>query len=90
MIRPRSIVILYNCPDCGHDWNDTWSCMVNADCPACGAKDIEPLDQDLSGAFEIVLDMARAKYNDATLSTQEQRDAIDAVTVYHMLNVKGN
>ncbi len=87
------MIISYNCPDCGHDWTDTWSCMVNGQCPACGAKDIEPLDPDLSEAFETVLHMARELLGqDAARADRfpTERAAIDAVQVYYILNVKGN
>ncbi|MFV1943447.1 hypothetical protein VPH49_21785 [Pseudomonas luteola] len=39
----------YECPNCGTEWEDTWDCACNDQCPECGAKDIEPYDsQDLS------------------------------------------
>lgn len=34
----------YECPICGHKWQDEWSCACNEECPECGASDIEPVD----------------------------------------------
>lgn len=40
--------IYYKHIDCkvtpGIEWEDTWSCACNGECPACGMKDIEPID----------------------------------------------
>lgn len=30
---------------CGVEWDDTWSCGCNDDCPVCG-KEIEPYDSE--------------------------------------------
>jgi hypothetical protein len=30
---------------CGQEWEDTWSCACNSDCPVCGAE-IEPYDYE--------------------------------------------
>lgn len=30
--------------DPGVEWVDFWSCACNGQCPACGTKDIEPVD----------------------------------------------
>ena len=38
----QPVVNLYRCPDCGEEWEDTWSCACNDKCPGCGLKDIEP------------------------------------------------
>jgi hypothetical protein len=41
-------LIQYRHDDCevkpGVEWYDTWSCACNGECPACGVKDIEPID----------------------------------------------
>lgn len=31
----------YKCSECGHEWEDEWSCMCNDRCPDCDAE-IEP------------------------------------------------
>lgn len=33
----------------GVKWNGQWSCMCSDECPACGAKDIEPVRSELDG-----------------------------------------
>ena len=42
--------ILYRHDDCpvqpGIEWDDIWDCACNGECPACGTKDIEPVDWD--------------------------------------------
>jgi hypothetical protein len=30
----------------GVEWEDTWDCACNGQCPECGMKDIEPCDYD--------------------------------------------
>lgn len=30
---------------CGQEWEDTWSCASNDECPVCGAE-IEPFDSE--------------------------------------------
>jgi hypothetical protein len=32
----------YKCDRCGEEWQDEWSCMVDDDCPACGARHMSP------------------------------------------------
>ena len=34
----------YCCPECGHEWDDTWSCACDDECPECGARDISPYE----------------------------------------------
>lgn len=31
---------------CGEEWEDTWSCACNSECPVCGTKDIEPYESE--------------------------------------------
>jgi hypothetical protein len=42
--------IKYRHDDCevqpGIEWDDIWDCACNGQCPACGMKDIEPVDWD--------------------------------------------
>ena len=33
----------YKCPECSHEWDDTWDCLCNDRCPVCNAE-IEPHD----------------------------------------------
>ena len=41
----------YHCDECGHDWEDEWSCMCDDDCPACGARHWSPYkSEDIAGA----------------------------------------
>jgi len=43
-------LIKYRHDDCkvrpGVEWTDIWECACNGECPACGIKDIEPVDWD--------------------------------------------
>ena len=32
--------ITYECPDCGHEWRELWSCACDSECPECGASNI--------------------------------------------------
>jgi DNA-directed RNA polymerase subunit RPC12/RpoP len=32
----------YRCPDCSHQWRDTWSGACDDDCPRCGSRHISP------------------------------------------------
>lgn len=32
----------YECDDCGHQWEDVWSCQCDDDCPECGARHMSP------------------------------------------------
>lgn len=32
----------YECPRCGHKWEDQWSSMCDDDCPHCGCRHISP------------------------------------------------
>jgi hypothetical protein len=36
----------YECAECGEGWTDEWSCMVDDDCPSCGARHVSPVDGD--------------------------------------------
>jgi peptide subunit release factor 1 (eRF1) len=38
--------IFYRCPCCHHEWTDTWSSLVDAECPECGVSDITPIDAE--------------------------------------------
>lgn len=33
----------YECPSCGHTWDDEYSCAVDEDCPSCGLRHISPV-----------------------------------------------
>ena len=33
---------LYRCGDCGHEWQDEWSCTCDDDCPDCGSRHWTP------------------------------------------------
>jgi hypothetical protein len=45
-------LIKYRHDDCrvnpGVEWEDTWDCACNGECPACGTDDIEPVDWEES------------------------------------------
>lgn len=34
----------YTCPRCSHDWEDTWPCAADDDCPVCGMRHISPTE----------------------------------------------
>jgi rubrerythrin len=36
----------YECPECHHQWSDTWSAMSDDTCPACQLKNITPYHSD--------------------------------------------
>ena len=40
------LVLSYTCPKrkCRHAWHDRANVVANADCPQCGAKDLNPVD----------------------------------------------
>jgi hypothetical protein len=38
--------ISYQCPDCGHEWKEQWSCACDSECPACGMKNITAVTWD--------------------------------------------
>jgi hypothetical protein len=41
----------YRCADCGHEWQEEWSCACDSECPECGAGDNEARDwRDLEAA----------------------------------------
>lgn len=40
--NPSGFTNHYVCPECAHEWTDEWSCMVDDDCPECGARHISP------------------------------------------------
>ena len=42
----RCLNIEYRCPNCGHEWEEQWSCACDSECPACGTKDIAALRWD--------------------------------------------
>ena len=51
-----SFLIRYRHDECkverGVEWYDVWSCACNGQCPACGTKDIEPIDwRDTQSCF---------------------------------------
>lgn len=35
-------ILHYECPDCGHTWEDEWDSAVDSDCPHCKSRDISP------------------------------------------------
>lgn len=37
------MTINYRCPDCDAEWEDEWCSAIDADCPECDARDVEPL-----------------------------------------------
>lgn len=38
----------YWCSDCGAEWEDEWSCLVDGDCPECGVS-ASPYKHDVIG-----------------------------------------
>jgi predicted nucleic acid-binding Zn-ribbon protein len=36
----------YRCDDCGHEWQDEWSCMCDDDCPECGSRHWTPYESE--------------------------------------------
>ena len=43
VMAEQMLDIKYKCPDCGHEWEDQYTSACDADCDACGAKNIEAL-----------------------------------------------
>lgn len=44
--NPSGFINHYVCPDCKTGWTDEWSCMVDDDCPECGARHISPFKSE--------------------------------------------
>lgn len=43
----------YECDRCSRRWTDEWSCMVDCECPHCGARDMTPeASEDLTTLIE--------------------------------------
>ena len=42
----RLLKVEYCCPNCGHEWQEQWSCACDSQCPECGLKNIEALSWD--------------------------------------------
>lgn len=43
--------IVYECPECGYEWSEEWSCACDSECPNCHtgditAKDWEEIERD--------------------------------------------
>jgi hypothetical protein len=36
----------YKCPKCGNEWEDSWDCQCDDDCPKCGERHISPQDSE--------------------------------------------
>jgi hypothetical protein len=48
---PICFLNYYECSECGHEWQDAYSCQVDDECPECGAGGMSPvktedLDED--------------------------------------------
>lgn len=39
----RLLDIEYRCPECGHEWQEQWSCACDSQCPNCSLKNITAL-----------------------------------------------
>lgn len=35
-VEETEYVNKYQCTSCGEEWEDTWTCMVDDECPKCG------------------------------------------------------
>ena len=42
----RLLNIEYQCPSCGHEWQEQWSSACDSECPVCGLKNISALSWD--------------------------------------------
>jgi predicted Zn-ribbon and HTH transcriptional regulator len=40
-------LIAYECPKCGHEWHEVYSCACDSECPSCGCGDIQAADYEL-------------------------------------------
>lgn len=40
--NPSGFINHYKCHRCAFEWSDEWSCMVDDDCPECGARHVSP------------------------------------------------
>jgi rubrerythrin len=36
----------YRCPECEHEWEDTYTSIVEDDCPSCGNRHITPYQSE--------------------------------------------
>jgi hypothetical protein len=55
-LESQAMLIRYRHAECpvelGVEWYDLWFCACNGKCPACGTKDIEPVEwQDAASCF---------------------------------------
>jgi hypothetical protein len=42
--QERLLDIEYRCPVCGHEWEETYECACDSECPECGKGNITALD----------------------------------------------
>ena len=38
------MIIYYECPDCGHLWQEEYECACDSTCPECGTRNIQALE----------------------------------------------
>lgn len=48
------IISCYSCPDCDHEWDASWDCATDEDCPVCDARNIQPFYYAEEGDFSDV------------------------------------
>ena len=42
VFTPQWYIIYYKCPMCDAEWEDEWDCAVDAECPECDHRHINP------------------------------------------------
>ncbi len=43
---------IYECSECGTEWEDEWSCMCDDECPECGVDHSPAHSEDISAYSE--------------------------------------
>lgn len=90
--------IEYRHDDCevqpGVTWSDTWSCACNSECPACGIKDIEPVDwEEVESSYRVTwtIDIDALNPQDAARKAREAQTRPDTIaTVFEVTDENGD
>ena len=44
------LVVKYECPKCGHKWEEEYTCACDSECPKCDTKNITALNWEKAGS----------------------------------------
>ena len=69
--RKKTLRNFYSCTECETQWEDSWDCAVDDDCPHCGTRHVSPYesqdipeDEQESMPFDPDLDTLEAEDDD--------------------------